>query len=192
MEISIKYQLLTMLYSSILGLFIGLIYDVFKIVRKLINGEISNKTKNKLEKIKFPLINVQFKGENLKIKEKTVYFIVDILFFVVVTPVMQIFIYTFSSGIVRWYIFLGVFIGFMIYYVSVSRIIIIMYEYIAFFIKVLLSYLIYFIKLPFDKIIKILKEKHKKKIEHRKLLKREKILKEKEENKKVLILSGKK
>ena len=69
-----------MLYSSILGLFIGLIYDVFKIVRKLINGEISSKTKNKLEKINFPLINVQFKGENLKIKEKTVYFIVDILF----------------------------------------------------------------------------------------------------------------
>ena len=67
MEISIKYQLLTTFLSVILGLFFGVIYDWFKIIRKFLIGSISKKLISIINRIKFPLITVNFK-KNFKDK----------------------------------------------------------------------------------------------------------------------------
>jgi hypothetical protein len=191
MDVSIKNQLLTILFSLILGILFGLIYDIFKIVRMFIIGQISDRTKNIFLKIKLPLIKLKFNCEKLNVKEKIVYLIFDIMFFIVITPIMQIFIYAFSNGIVRWYIFLGAFIGSMIYYATISRINLIIYEYIFMLVKIILTYILHFIILPFKKISRIIKEKHNYKKERRKALNKEKRLKEIEENRKVLIIFGK-
>ena len=108
MEISIKYQLITTLFSVVLGLFIGLIYDCFKITRRFLLDEISVALQNKVCKINFPLIKLNFNRKKFKFKHKFTYFTLDILFFIVIIPIVQIFIYAASNGIVRWYIFLGI------------------------------------------------------------------------------------
>ena len=56
MEISIKYQLITTLISLAMGVFIGLIYEFFKILRILFGLELNNRVAEKIEKIRFPLI----------------------------------------------------------------------------------------------------------------------------------------
>lgn len=152
MEISIRYQLLTTLYSSILGVFIGLIYDYFKTFRKFILGEISLKLQDSIKKINFPLIKLSFNNNKVKLKHKITYFIVDLLFFVSIIPIMQIFVYAFSNGIVRWYIFFGVIIGFICYYFTLSKIILFVYEICAVIIKIFFKYFLFFVEFPMKKI----------------------------------------
>lgn len=192
MEISIIYQLLTLIYSVILGEFIGLIYDCFKIIRKFSLGDISLKLKNKINKIKFPLINIKFDSNKIRIKHKITYFITDLLFFIFITPIMQIFIYAFSNGIVRWYIFLGVLIGFISYYFTLSKITIFIYEIFALMIKIFFLYLLLFIKFPVLKLKKMLKKIYmniKSKFKTKKEVKKFNI---KESKHNVLLQTGKK
>lgn len=188
MEISIKIQLLTALYSIVLGVFIGLIYDCFKIFRKFLLFEVSEKLKSFIKKIKLPLISLNFHGENLKTRHKLTYLILDILFFIVITPIMQIFVYAFSNGIVRWYIILGTFVGFIIYYFSVSKIVLSVFEFILLIFKILLSYLLFFIKLPINKCKRIL---YRKISNFKDKMKAKEIEKTNNSNKTVVFYSGK-
>ncbi|MBQ4510579.1 MAG: spore cortex biosynthesis protein YabQ [Clostridia bacterium] len=159
MEISIKYQLLTSLFSIIIGMYICSIYDCFKIIRNFINGEISHKLKNNVLKLKLPLINLKFKEKSLNRFQKAIYIVFDLLFFICITPIMLIFVHDFSNGIVRWYIIIGATFGFVLHYFTISRFIVVIYECIAIFIKILISYLFFFIKLPISKLIIISKNK---------------------------------
>lgn len=152
MEISIKYQLLSTIYSIILGFFAGLIYDFTKILRKALIGDISLKVQHKFLKIKLPLINLRFNNFSLNFRKKLVYFIFDILFFLILTPIMLIFTFAVSSGVLRWYIIIGALLGFICYYFTVSKIVIIIYEYIAVTIKIILLYFLHFFKIPLFKL----------------------------------------
>ncbi len=179
MEISIKYQLITALLSVFIGVFIGLIYDAFKIFRILSGLEFSSKLQKRIETIKLPIIKgLKIKNTKFsKIKRKILYVLWDLLFFVVITPIMQVFIYATSSGVVRWYIILGAFLGFIIYYFTVSKIVSIVYEYTLLVLKIIFSYITYFIRLPFNKLILVLKiklKKHKEKLANKKTSKKKK------------------
>lgn len=167
MEVSIKVQLLTILYSSVFGVCLGVIYDCFKIVRRFLCFQTSNKVISFYSKIKFPLISLKFSHPNIKTKHKIIYFIFDILYFLFITPMSLIFIYAVSNGIVRWFIIFGAIVGFAIYYISISKIILFVYEFIFCFLRILVLYLVLFIKIPLKKMnICILKvfSKFKKKI----------------------------
>ena len=159
MEISIKNQLITMLFSIILGMFIGLIYDIFKILRLMTGLELSPKMQNKLNKIRLPLIVKKNNKKSNNTKKYILYIIWDILFCIAITPIIQIFVYATSFGIFRWYILIGIALGFTCYYYTVSKIIAPVYEFILLGIWVVFKYILYFIKLPIIQIEQAIKNK---------------------------------
>ena len=192
MEILIKNQLITALFSVFIGIAIGVIYDIFKIFRILSGLDFSNKFQEKIEALALPVIKkIKIKKEKkLSIKDKILYFWWDLLFFIAITPIMLIFIYATSSGVVRWYIIGGAFLGYIIYYLTVSRLISVMCEYIAFIIKIIFAYAIHFLKLPFKKLMLALKRKI---ISFKKKVKAKKMVSEKNETRnkrEVVFLSG--
>ncbi len=192
MEISIKYQLISTMYSIILGFFTGLIYDWMKILRKLLIGEISRKTQQKILKIKFPLINLKFNDLSLNFRKKSVYFIFDMLFFIILTPIMLIFTYAVSNGTLRWYIIIGAFIGFLCYYYSISKIVLFVYEYILVILKIVVSYVIYFAKIPLTKINLKIKRKLNSFKMKKKSKKEKKPTEEKAKNRQIILYGFKK
>lgn len=193
MEISIRYQLISTLLSVGIGIVIGMIYDIFKFFRILSGLEFSSRIQDKVESLKLPIIkNIKMKkGKFSDIKEKILYFIWDLLFFIAITPVMQIFIHVSSSGIVRWYIIIGALLGYIIYYFTISKVISVIYEYILLAIKIILTYIMFFVKLPLEKFRSILINELKKLTNERKIKKatRKKIKMENKRN--IIYISGK-
>lgn len=194
MEVLIEYQLLTTLFSIILGVFIGLIYDMFKILRILSGLDFSKKVHNKILKLKLPLIKQIIAVKNNKFNHtmrSILYLIWDLLFFITIIPIVQIFVYATSSGIARWYIFAGGFLGFVLYYYTLSKLISPLYEYLLLTIRIIFAYGIYFIKLPLKKLFYIVKANLNKKIENRKIKQQSRDKKKKENERQILTSYGK-
>lgn len=108
-EISSYGQSLCFLYSMAVGGILGLIYDFFKIDR------------------------IVFKRGNIFV------FLQDILFWIIATVIFFSFSVVFSNGQIRAYLLFGSFLGFLIYRLTFSKIIIL-------------------ISIPFKKIINIVKK----------------------------------
>jgi len=107
------------LYSNIVGAGIGVIYDIFRIIRIILP------------------------------KTKTIIFFEDILFCLTAAPVMSIFIFNTGYGIVRGFSILGAIIGFSVYYFTVGKIIYRLSNIIINFIRKLLNCLYRIITTPF-------------------------------------------
>lgn len=119
----------------IIGIIIGLIFDFFKVLRK------SFKTKD------------------------IITFVEDLLFLFLTGSLIILGIIKINSGEVRFYLFLGMFFGILIYSLTISKLyVIILYEFvrickkiIAFFVKIFLSIL-----QMFKKIVKLFFKQIKK------------------------------
>lgn len=107
------------LYSIVVGAGIGVIYDVFRIIRIILP------------------------------KTKTIIFFEDILFCLTATPVMSILIFNVGSGIVRGFSIIGAIIGFSIYYFTIGKIVYRLSNIIIAFIKKILRLLYHLITAPF-------------------------------------------
>ena len=86
-------QVQIFLYSLVLGLILGIIYDIFRIFRLTFN-----------------------------VKKWGIFF-QDILYFITISLVSFSFIIIFNKGEVRYYIIIGQLIGGVIYYISLGRIV---------------------------------------------------------------------
>ena len=182
MEVSMLGQILVMLYSVILGGVLGFIYDFFRIFRVLCGINYKNKFSEKIKSINLPKIKNPMSQKKNTISKDILIIITDILYFLTITPIVVVFTYHFNNGKIRWFIFFGIVVGFLVYYFTVGKLIILVSEYIAFAIKVVFSYLIYFLLRPFFKIFIILKIKidiHKNKLKE----KRKNKIQEMEKNK---------
>lgn len=91
MDISLTQQLTSFAASLFLGVIIGIIYEVFRTVRSLFGGG------------------------------TVVVFIQDIVFWVINSFVVYLFFLVFTKGIVRYFVLIGTFIGFIIYLKTVGR-----------------------------------------------------------------------
>lgn len=87
-------QLLVFAKALLLGASLGLFYDVFRILR------------------------IAIKSHSIII------FFEDILFFVLAAILTFLFIFNVNSGVVRWFIFLGIIVGFALYYITVGKLVI--------------------------------------------------------------------
>ncbi|MBQ8392562.1 MAG: spore cortex biosynthesis protein YabQ [Clostridia bacterium] len=119
MGVSFLHQLSVSYHSVILGFYLGIIYDIVRIIRCFFGVKYRCVIK-RLDKL---WIKSEEKKLN-KIYESVLMGITDILFFVIVTCIMASFIYSVNSGNVRWYIYLFAFVGFLLYYLTVGKIII--------------------------------------------------------------------
>lgn len=175
MEISIQEQFIALAMSALIGIFLGAVYDAVKILRSLLGISNANKMTERLKKIRLPLI----KNPNLKEKkanktfQKVILFFTDILYFVVATLVMMVFIYYINFGIVRWYIFLGAILGMLLYHALLDGFVISVFETIMFFLRILVLYLVYFISKPFVSVLKRMKAYFLKLTERRKQMRAE-------------------
>ena len=186
MEVSIKSQLLAIFYAIILGVILGIIYDFLRIFRVLLLGSYDLKLKNRLLRLKiFNIINIEEnKRERSSKTEKIIIFLFDLLYFIVITPILAVFIYATSSGIVRWYLFFGFGVGIIIHFLTVRRIFKPVYETLIFLIRITVEY----IKYPFKMALKRLKMLFKRK----KIRKKRKLPKKQEQKSRTeLIYTGK-
>lgn len=171
MEISIYNQLLTVIFSVVLGAFCGILYDLVKIFRKILVKEYNKKLINKQSKKQYKGISnpiFKRKSKKYKIYSYIITMLFDIFYFIILTPVFCIFTYIMNNGIVRWYIFVFSLIGFVLYKVSIGRISGSIIDSFSFQLRILILYLIKFIKIPLKKLnlkqkINTLKGKFKRK-----------------------------
>ena len=186
MEIKISDQLICIFLALLLGIAFGVIYDALKAIRSILNNKIT------LTFLKSRLYQKSYRGIGYVIEpikkeklEKIKLFFWDILYFIIITPLTLIFIYATSFGIVRWYIFASLFIGFVFYYVLFSKITKYLYEPIIFLLILTKEY----IKLPFKGLFNIIKQRiRSNKQKSKKKPKKSKI---KEEKREILISYGK-
>jgi|GEM_PF-2310325 len=166
MEISTKVQLIITLYAVIVGAGIGVIYDVIRITR-VFSGVTKTVRQRKLETRRLPLVGAfvsirslagfkekadEQRSRTLKftsaIYKNTAIFIGDILFFFIVSPIFTVFIYYANSGKIRWYLLTGALVGFVLYYFTVGRIVMLFSGTIVFVVKSSVEFVIYFTVRP--------------------------------------------
>lgn len=188
MEISISKQLLTVLFSIVLGLFCGIIYDLFKIFRVVITQNYDEKTLNKLKEKQFKRITNPIMSKEIK-SHKAIKLIVvgllDIIYFFTLLPIFCVFTYVTNEGEFRWFIFVFALFGVIAYKKSFGRLNGLIIAYFSFYFNVLVAYLLFFSKIP----IKRLNNKIKMYFSSRKAKKKEKI--REIANKELLISFGK-
>ena len=126
----INNQAILFLIFSLNGVIIGLIFDFFRILRK------SFKTSNLMTSIQ------------------------DIIFWIITGISVIFFMYNFSDGIIRFYMFLSLLFGFIIYILAISQYIIKIFVYIIKTVKTILNSIIKFITYPLKKIITFFKNRH--------------------------------
>lgn len=147
----------------ILGIFSCAIYQIFNILGILIKRDYSYKFKEKMKEKKFtPIKNPIFKSQNNLVIKNILIAILDITYFIILTPIFIVFIYESNNGIVRWYIFFFALVGFFIFNISIGKIARIVTEYVSFYLEISLSYLLYHIKNFIKRILKKRKKKENK------------------------------
>lgn len=153
MGISLERQLYAFLYAIMTGCVLGVVLDFIRISRVLFGIASYTGQKTKLLHHSFPLIGTikttvwSHELSRLKI---FLFFIGDLLFFVLSGLVFCVFLYHAASGSFRWFYLFGALIGFSAYYASVGRIVVMCSETINVLLTVIGSYLIWLLSLPFS------------------------------------------
>lgn len=121
MEILIRNQNKAVLFSFMLGLFVGILYDLFKLLRKLVLPQNSPK-KHRGEN------NASVDGQahkavkkQSKMLEKVTVALFDLSFCALLCPIFCIFTYITLNGQFRWFIFAAAFLGALTYKITLGR-----------------------------------------------------------------------
>lgn len=158
MEISIISQLLVALQSSFLGVILGIIYDLVGLIRILLGVTPKTKLTQRLKEKKIPLQTNPFEKNLCSSKKQAViFFLTDILYFIIVSLIMMVFIYYVNDGIVRWFIFAGLILGMTVYHFTLGKIVSSLFERCGFCVRVLIEYAKVFINKLFIPISKRVK-----------------------------------
>lgn len=112
----------------LLGIVIGSIYDIFRVIRK------NFKTSDFVTQIE------------------------DIIFLIIAGILMLCFILKFCIGEIRFYVFIAIFLGILLYFLTISKPYVIILNIIAKFCKKVLSFFVNLIKIPYIFIKKYIKK----------------------------------
>lgn len=127
MEVSQRLLALALLYSAGVGAALGLLYDVFRIMRVAMKPS---------PKMPAPLRTVY------NIIGDAIIFIEDILFSIVAAVVVTVFLFHINNGQMRWFVLAGAGIGFALYYMTVGRLVIMCAEAIISFIRAVIHFIL--------------------------------------------------
>ena len=152
--------------AFLLGAFFGVVYDVIRIARLFL--EIKNHNVfNKIEKI---FLNKFVEKKKIgKVYESVVMGITDIIFFVIISIFMMIFVHIANSGKVRWYIYVMALLGFILYYKTLGKVVLSLSVPLVFYIKKAVSTGIKTVCYPARALITKLKTKRKTKIKNKEI-----------------------
>ena len=149
------------------GMFFAFIYYLFiatkrLLIRRSFSLKFKGKKINKVyKKCKNP-IKIR-ESKFLRIKDKIMEFVLDILYFVIITPMMAIFLFGYNNGKARWYLYVAVLVGFIIYRIVLGKLSLFLIEHFAFEFLLMLSFCCFYIKSPLIKLKRIFKVKFKRK-----------------------------
>lgn len=157
---AISEQITVLLFALLLGIFLGVMYDFFRVMRVCVGVRYGNRTLKKFWDKQLPLIGAYAVGRGKNITDKIKNAVVcmgDILFSLAAGVAVSVFIYRHCYGIVRWYVFFGALLGFIAYYFTVGRVVLTVAELIMFFVATAVRYAVYFITRPIVMIFKKMK-----------------------------------
>ena len=148
--------LLLTLKAAALGAILGAVYDLFRVVRvaakkpKAPSGAV-------FQKIKLPpaLFRARELKRQRKIAEGAVVFIEDIAFFIVCAAAVTLFFLGENSGKIRIYCLIFSFFGFLVYHLTLGRVVIYFSSAIIFFAKCLLYWTVYIIIVPIKRFLRV-------------------------------------
>lgn len=137
------------LYAVLLGLFLGAIYDGLRITRVFFGNHYSRRTARRLREIKLPLIpGAKTRGESRALG--IIVFFEDLLFCLFAGISLILLLYGLNNGKFRFSVVLCVGLGFLIYRVTLGRLVMLCSEVIAFFIETFFRYCFFFVLFPFS------------------------------------------
>ena len=136
MYLDVSNQGLQFIYSLLLGTGLGIIYEVFRILR------------------------IAFNFKNIAI------FIQDLVYFFIISPIIFVFLLNTTYGKVRIYILVGTFLGFLLYYFTLGVFVRKISVLIIGFIKLCLEKICRYIFTPIFKFIQFIFMSIKKLLKH--------------------------
>ena len=144
------------------GIFLGLVYDVFRIIRIGRNDQ-TQRLSEMLRKRFYPQKEEKKKRQkNLMRWECVLTFIEDIFFFLIVSVTEILAVYYFNDGEIRIYGLLFSAFGFFIYQKTIGRLVILLSKKILYLIRKIICFCICLILRPWFAIFKKLRNMKKK------------------------------
>lgn len=155
-----KEFLIFVLRSFICGIFLGAVYDVFRILRIFFKiTSCPSRSADRLYSVDYPLIGSISTGN---VRSKTIgsvmLFVSDVLFSVIAAIAVVLVAFFENDGKIRVECLAITAIGFVIYYVSAGRLVMLFSAYITFAIRLSGAYLRYLLLLPIRLIYGILRK----------------------------------
>ena len=129
-------------YSFVLGVFLGVVYDIFRIRRLIFCCEKNTKAHSSI-----------FHRQRMFIEE-IVIFIEDVLFWFISAVSMCIFIYYVNSGRFRGVAIFGAVIGFFVYYKTIGKVVMLLSGCIINFLRAAFRLLIRFTLYPVGRLLR--------------------------------------
>ena len=132
-------QLMLFMYAAILGAALGCVYDVFRILR-----------------IAFPCPE---RGSHLRVLRRgmlTVIFFEDILFALFASVCVNLFLFNLNDGQVRWYAILGTGLGFLLWYFTAGKFVMLCATAIIRFVRRVFWFLFRILLYPFIRLGRLL------------------------------------
>lgn len=127
MEFFIEKQLLNIVYSVILGLIFGGLYDIIRIIYVLCGIASYQGQKNRIKSGKLPFV---------------IFALLDFFYAMCVTVLYSFFDYWAENGRFRFYILFSVAAGFFIYYNTLGRAVMLVSEAVAAWLKKVFTYVV--------------------------------------------------
>ena len=164
MWFSVPEHFRVIIYSAIMGVVMGIIYDFVKLSRAMLGISKYSATAKKLSAVRLPGIKYRsrHKGKMKAAAEYVLLFIGDIIFSLICAAVYSLFLFHAIRGQLRWYFLLSSAIGFFLYYFTLSRFNLLVIETVFFGFRVVFLYLFEVLLIPFrlfKKFIIIIKAK---------------------------------
>ena len=156
MWFSVSEQLIVTLYSFIVGIGFGILYDVIRISRCIIGvarySSSITSNKNKLFH--------QYSSEKVHtgIVSDIIIFLGDIIFSILCAAIYSLFLFHTIRGQLRIYFIIASALGFFIYYFTISKLILAVMEFITNLIKSIVRVFLKIIFIPVHPIIRILRK----------------------------------
>ena len=148
-----SWQATITVYAALLGGFLGAVYDVIRLSRALIGVRYSDRLSSRLARTSLPLIGC-LPFEVIRSRKRremaTNLFIAvgDVCFFLVASVAVPVFLYHANNGILRWYLLVGILLGFVLYRMTLGRLTEMFSEIFTFVVRALGAYLFRFLARP--------------------------------------------
>ena len=158
MEISPYMLMLLLIYSVLFGMSAGAFNDISRIVRAFLGVRYSGKRFDKLYAVKLPLVGRLEADREQKLRKRralsVLIFFQDIRLFIYLGCGTVILNYYLNRGQLRLYTVAAVAAGFVLYYFTLGKIVMLLSEGIIFFIRAISLILFYVISRPFTLIFR--------------------------------------